>query len=443
MAIWPLVVGVFIGNCCVLFLGFYIGIAQSNSGSVFWLVTLMLIIALLASALIVKLFFGRYYKFLAVIKAGLLYFQDGEFAVKLMPGGDVKLQELRDIFNQVAHCLQESRQQIVQREFLLETIFDKVTSALLLTDHRKKIVLANPAARQLLGAGKAIKGMTLSDVLELAPPHLADALIQLQDVLLYLDGEQGEPEVWHLSCQAVRLNGFEHCLYHLKPVTRTISRVEVDTWKQVVRVFSHELNNSLAPIISLAHSGNELQRRLTINKADAELMQSIFNIIKERAVHLNDFLGAYAQFSRLPKPQMAAIHWADILSNIQPIVAFEVDFPLPLRPGWGDTGQLSQVLINIVRNASEADAKKIVLQIASQGEWDRLIVADDGCGMDATQLQRAMLPFYSTKREGTGIGLALCREIIDAHGGRIKIANRSQGGIEVIIWLPAIMTATQ
>ncbi len=379
----------------------------------------------------------RYAGVLNALHHGLRHFQDGEFAIKLSTQGTTQQQQLLTLFNQVAAQLGASRSRLLQREFLLDTIFDTVTSALLLVDQRGKILLGNPAARQLLANGKAIKGSTLEACCETLAPTLADALQQSQDQILNLEGPQGEPEVWHFSCQHFRLTGIEHRLFHLKPMTRAISQAEVAAWKNMLRVFSHELNNSLGPIASLANSGSELLNR-SASANNLQLLTEIFKTIKERAYHLNDFLSAYAQFARLPRPHLAPIHWPELIQTLQNLLDFQCQLPLPTRPGFGDTAQLTQVLINLVRNAQEAGATAagIHLHITPQADWDLITLSDNGSGMDNTQMEQALLPFYSTKRNGTGLGLALCREIVDAHGGQIKLSHQQPNGCKVTLWLP-------
>lgn len=392
-----------------------------------------------ANFLFAKFFYHRYFSFLQTIELALLHFKDGEFSVRLPHNKNPTLQHIGELFSQVANSVSQERSGLMQREILLDRVFDTVSSALLLTDSHSKIALCNPAARQLLTQGRAIKGIFLYELLPHLPPPIAESIVQKEDVLFTLDGNEGEPEIWHLTCENFHLHGQEHYLYHFKQMTRTLSRAEVDTWKKVIRVLSHELNNSLAPITSLTHSGNHILSQLTLPDSETKMLRQIFYTLGDRTTHLNEFLSSYAQFARLPKPQQQIIDWLEFLSNLKNLVKFSWHDPLPLRSGFADPGQLSQVLINLIKNAREAGSGSefIELHITAQGDWDKLTLCDNGSGMSELQLQQALLPFYSTKRDGTGLGLALCREIVDAHGGRIKLANRKEGGLQVTLWLPA------
>lgn len=386
-----------------------------------------------------KFLYDHITRFLDIIEIAILHLKDGEFSLRLPETKNSRLQLLTNSFHDVAKSLQLERSNLYQRELLLDRVFETVSSALLLTDGRNRIMLCNPAAQNLLGRDKAIKGMLLSDLLESLPTVMAESIKNKDDVLFTFDGKDGEPETWQLSCEHFRLQGQEHCLYHFKQMTRALSRAEVDTWKKVIRVLSHELNNSLAPITSLSHSGKQILAKPLLAAEEITLLHQIFTTLAERASHLNEFLSAYAQFARMPKSKKDFIEWRSFLIGLQRLVPFQWDDALPLRFGLVDTCQLSQVLINLIKNAQEAGAPQdtIRVQIIALGDWDKIIVSDGGCGMPEEQLNLALLPFYSTKRDGTGLGLALCREIIESHHGRIKLANKKEGGLEVSIWLPS------
>lgn len=392
----------------------------------------------LLNLIFAKSMYRRVNDFLNLVEQALLHYRDGEFSIRLPQQKNRQLQMLVDGFNDASEKMHHNRVGLLQREFLLDHIFMTVSSALLLTDSRHRVVLCNQALYELFNQTVSMKGVVITDLLPNLSPALADALVQRQDVLFTLDGLDDEPQIWSLSCEFFSLLGQEHCLYHFKQMTRTLSRAEVDTWKKVIRVLSHELNNSLAPISSLSHSGLQIVERLTMPTAEAALLTKIFTTVSERTNHLNSFLSGYAQFARLPSPQLASFAWHDFIAGLHGIIHFNLREPLPLRAGYGDVSQLSQLLVNIIKNAQQSGspADAIELEVIALGDWDKIIISDAGCGMSEEQLSQALLPFYTTKRDGTGLGLAICREIIDAHGGRIKLANRQEGGLQVTVWLP-------
>jgi two-component system nitrogen regulation sensor histidine kinase NtrY len=315
---------------------------------------------------------------------------------------------------------------------LLDTVVQNSPTALLLVDGHDHIVYTNLAARSLLNGGKRMNGLDFGDVVSECPQPLAAALASHQDRLFTVNIEN-EEETFHLSQRNVRLHGRSHRLLQIKRLTRELSRQEVQTWKKVIRVISHELNNSLAPISSLAHSGRALAQR-----GDKERLTTVFDTIEERSRHLDAFIRGYAEFAKLPQPRHEEVDWAEFLSQLGQHHAFTLSDPPPTQPGQFDRAQLEQVMINLLKNAHEAggDAGSVEIAVLPRGNEVRIEVRDRGSGMTDTVLANALLPFYSTKRSGTGLGLALTREIAEAHGGRVTLANREGGGLVVALALP-------
>lgn len=374
-------------------------------------------------------------RLLRALEGAVLSYRDGEFGSSIAaapPGASAEMAMLIRLHNELGHALREQRQHLAQRELLLDTVVQNTPVALLLTDSQERVVYANIAARQLLAEGRSLVGSNLNTLLDQAPEALGQALRDPEDRLfgLTIDGSE---ESFHLSQRLFRLQGQPHRLRLLRRITRELSRQEVASWKRVIRVISHELNNSLAPISSLAHSGAELARR-----GDLLRSASVFASIGERAAHLHGFLAGYAKFAKLPAPVQAEVAWPAFLDGLAVHYGFTRVGPAPTEPGRFDAAQIEQALINLLKNAHEAGGPEdgISLTILNQRHELRFEVADRGPGMSETVLGQALLPFYSTKRSGSGLGLALAREIAEAHGGRIALANRAGGGLRVSLSLP-------
>ena len=384
---------------------------------------------------------------LQAVSDGLLSFSEREYGMRLAaPNADEVLGDLVRRFNKLGEALRTEHNDRYQREILLETVLETTAMAVVLCNEALRIVYANGAARDLFGGGRKLDGQDFRAILAAAPPAFRQAIEQETDAIFSVEkpdapagspeaGPAGAPETYHLARRYFQLSMQPHILFILKPLTRAILRKEADTWKRTIRVISHEINNSLAPISSLIHSG-----RLMLQKPEmAPRLAEALDTIEERSAHLRGFIEGYAKFARLPLPAKQESRWDALVDSLRPLYSFHVEGKLPERPGMFDAGQMQQVLINLLKNAVEAGGPpdEITLSIAEvpAGAFE-IRVEDRGKGMRDDVMKNALLPFFSTKPSGSGLGLPLCREIVEAHGGTLSIRPRAGGGISVICLIP-------
>ncbi|MEL4285682.1 ATP-binding protein [Shewanella xiamenensis] len=372
---------------------------------------------------------------LNALEVGLLNFNDNDFSVSIPANGEGQLKALAELFNDSAAKLRQERQYIYQRELLLDKVIQSSPNVMLLFNDHQKLMYANDAARHLFHIKGKMEGLSLDDLLQDLPEALALALKQEKSGLFTM-GED-DTETWYLSRGQFLLNNQQHNLILLKQMTRELNRQEVAVWKKVIRIISHELNNSVAPIASMVNSG-----RLLTKDLDNPKLKLIFDTIESRTNHLSQFIFNYARFAKLPLPQRRDLPWQQLIEHLTQHYPFTLANELPAEMGYFDQGQMEQVLLNLLKNAHESGSNpdEVTLSIRHQtmvdGAGFSIKIEDRGSGMSEEVLEQALLPFYSTKQSGTGLGLPLCREIIEAHDGSISMHNRSDGGLSVHLWLP-------
>ena len=327
--------------------------------------------------------------------------------------------------------LEEQRSTGERREGLLRTVVETTPVAIVLFGEAGNIAFTNRAARDLFFEGKAVEGENFLSMIKRASPSLRQALLSEGDELFSVEGTAGR-ETFHLSRR--HLDGGQ-TLIAVRSITQEINRHEVASLKKVIRIISHEINNSLGPIASLVSSAKTiLQRPEHLPKLPAMLDR-----VQERALHLQGFLEGYARLAKIPPPKPVPVPWGPFLDGLR---GFWPELQLgdpPARPGYFDRAQIQQVLINLIKNAYEAggpkDQVKVLVEIPEEGGC-RIAVLDRGPGVSDEVFESVFVPFFTTKPTGSGLGLALSREIVELHQGRLGLARREGGGMSVSVWLP-------
>jgi signal transduction histidine kinase len=226
----------------------------------------------------------------------------------------------------------------------------------------------------------------------------------------------------------------------LTDLSRALREEERAAWQRLIRVLSHEINNSLAPISSIAGSLQDLLRQEPPPADLEEDLRQGLGVIRGRSGALARFMTSYTRLARLPPPHLRDV---DVESWVQRVVALEPRAAIHIRPGppltiRADGDQLDQLLINVVRNAADAAVETgggIEIGWTTDGDFLTLHVDDEGPGLSATA--NLFVPFFTTKPNGSGIGLALSRQIAEAHGGTLDLANRTDAmGCRAVLRIP-------
>ncbi|HZS60047.1 MAG TPA: ATP-binding protein [Gemmatimonadaceae bacterium] len=305
---------------------------------------------------------------------------------------------------------------------LLRTVMAEIDLGVFAFDEESRLRLVNRAGEKLLGLpaprliGQSAESLGLDRPLEGEAPRVED--------LAFPGAQAGR---WGIRRSTFRQDGRPHTLLVLTDLSRTLREEQLAAWRRLVRVLSHEINNSLAPIQSIAHTLRSLMGR---DPAPADLSTDVIRgltVIAGRSEGLSRFMSSYARLAQLPPPKVAQM---DVGAWVRRAVAMETRVPVTVTDGtpvtiMGDADQLDQLLINLVRNATDASLETgggvTIGWTTSDGQVE-VAVEDAGPGVGATA--NLFVPFYTTKPNGSGIGLALSRQIAEAHGGTVTLANR-------------------
>ena len=337
--------------------------------------------------------------------------------------------------NSLGDDLRAQRLGALEATALLRRVMEEIDVAIFAFDAAQTLRLVNRSGAALLGrAPEQLLGRDASS-LGLAGSLSGDA--PRVDALTF-PGRAGR---WEVRRDSFRQGGLPHQLLVLTDVSRALSDEERQAWKRLIRVLSHELNNSLAPIKSIADSLLALITREPPPPDQRETLRKGLGVIASRSESLSRLMATYARLARLPPPHLESV---TIQDWVRRVVALETRRSVVIRPGpnmtiQADGGQLDQLLINLVRNA--VDATLEVGGPAVEVGWETrnaqldVWVRDEGTGVADTA--NLFVPFYTTKPAGSGIGLALSRQIAEAHGGALTLSNRvSRPGCEARLSLP-------
>jgi two-component system, NtrC family, nitrogen regulation sensor histidine kinase NtrY len=336
--------------------------------------------------------------------------------------------------NELGETLRRQRLGAFEATALLRTIMAEIDVAVFTFDPERKLRLINRAGENLLK--KPMDKLLGHSARELRLDVCLDA-DEDAPLTLAFPGASGR---WGVRRSSFREHGLPNELLVLTDLSRTLREEERIAWQRLVRVLGHELNNSLAPIKSVAGSLETLLRREPLPADWHEDARSGLNVIATRADSLSRFMEAYSRLARLPPPQKEDM---DVGAVVNRAANLETRLAVQRQPGpavtiRADAGQVEQALINLLHNAVEASLGTdgaVMIGWRQTGDCVEIFVRDEGEGiMNSTNL---FVPFFTTKPGGSGIGLALSRQIAEAHGGTLTLANRAGApGAEALLRLP-------
>jgi nitrogen fixation/metabolism regulation signal transduction histidine kinase len=354
--------------------------------------------------------------------------REGDFSVRARgarrdePLGDVMAE-----INTLSRTLQEQRLSALEATALLRTVMEEIEVAIFAFDAEGKLRLANHAGQILLDKpaerilGRDAGELGLAECLTGEPTRI------LSNSFTRVQGR------WGMRRSVFREGGRPHHLIVIGDLSRTLREEELRAWQKLVRVLGHELNNSLAPIKSIAGSLGTLLRREKRAPDWEDDMRSGLEIIESRAEGLSRFMQSYARLARLPAPNVAP---CPVTALIRRVAALETRLPVVVDDGPSrtlpcDAAQIEQVLINLVKNAVDATLENAGAERASgvRVSWKviggQLEISIEDSGPGIANPSNLFVPFFTTKPEGSGIGLVLSRQIAENHRGSLTLENRA------------------
>ncbi|HEV2388845.1 MAG TPA: ATP-binding protein [Candidatus Acidoferrales bacterium] len=361
--------------------------------------------------------------------------REGDYSMRAR--GSRRDDALGEVFrelNALVDNMHEQRLGAMEATALLRTVVNEIDVAVFSFDSAERLCLANRTAERLLARpreqllGDTAADLALRECLEGDTPRIISKTF---------------PEKagrWEIRRSVFRQDGMPHRLLVISDISRALRDEERHTWRRLIRVLGHELNNSLAPLKSVAESLRDLLGRRELPDDWRDDMAQGLALIASRSAALSRFVDGYARLAKLPPPRPSPLEvglWVRRAAGLEqrlPVKVLEGP-PVSIR---ADAGQLEQLLINLVRNAADASLETgggVQMGWRSNGESIEVFVRDEGPGL--SNPANVFIPFFTTKPGGSGIGLVLSREIAEAHGGSLVLENRVPGpGAEARLRLP-------
>jgi len=406
---------------------------------IWWLLgfELLFAVSLLIGFVLVRAFFVP----LDLIRTGTELIREREFASHFRETGQLEMDHLVHIYNRMVDQLRAERLRLEEQNLFLEKVLDASPAGIVTLDHDGLIDAVNPSStRSLDRSAEDLLGRTLAQL----PEPFGETLTALEDGESIVVGVQGRRR---LRCRRVSFydRGFPRVFFLLEELTAELQASERAAYDKLIRMMSHEVHNSVGVVRSLLESCQHYGEQL--RPEDRAEFDPAIEVAVTRLLHLNSFMNGLAQVVRIPAPERRPCDLRPLIGDIALLLGPELErHRIALR--WDppesfpeismDKNQIEQVLVNVLRNAVESIGEdgSVTVALTNGDRGPELTVHDTGDGIPAEAQNQLFAPFFTTKRDGQGIGLTLGREILTQHGFDFALYNHRGGGAEFRIRFP-------
>ncbi len=363
-----------------------------------------------------------------LINTGAQFIQDSDFTSRFAEVGQPELDRLIVVYNRMADHLREERTRMQEQNYFLDKILTASPSGVVTLDFDRRIAMVNPAAEQMMQAtaptliGKRLVEVGSGFATALDALHLGEAQ------MISLTGRR------RVKCWRSQFldRGFTRDFFVIDELTEELRQAEKAAYEKIIRMMSHEVNNSVGSANSLLHSCLHYTDQL--GEEDRHDFENALQVVIGRTDQLNTFMRNFANVFRLPPPNLQPCDVRRLVEDVALLFKADLekrgielrrDARTPLDPVRLDRGQMEQVFINVLKNAMEAVGEngEIAIRFGNQNGRQFIVIEDNGCGISPSVKANLFTPFFSTKGNGQGIGLTLVQEILDAHGFEFSLES--------------------
>lgn len=403
----------------VLLIGLAVLFMDENM-KLFMVLEVIFVVAFIAGISLFHQFSGT----MDLIASGIESLKDQDFSIKLKPVKNREFNAFIGVYNKMIDQLRKERIALSEKSFLITKLMEASPSGILIFDFDDRLSSLNPAAGRFIGfEGDELSNLHLSQ-LSVKTGGMFDKCATSNNFIFRKSGN----EAYRIQNGFFVDRGFDTRFILIEELTHEIYKTEKQAYGKVIRMMSHEINNSMAAVNSVLHT-----IRPKLESLDG--YGQTIDICISRNENLNRFMSNFADVVRIPTPKFKTIDLNRVAENTLLLFSqhltnrmIRISSNLSAQPVWvnADESQMEQVLVNLLKNASEAIETEGTIDVITIGQPPTLIVRDNGKGIDGEQKEKLFTPFYTTKPYGQGIGLTLTREILMNHPCRFKLKSDTE-----------------